>query len=61
MAFTQSNRQIQIQTPLGPDELLVFRMQAEEALGRLFEFTVDLLSENDAITLDDLLGKKVTV
>ena len=61
MAFTQSNRQIRITTPLGPDELLIFRMQADEALGRLFEFNMDLLSENASIALDDLLGKRVTV
>ncbi|MCU7871634.1 MAG: type VI secretion system tip protein VgrG [Candidatus Thiodiazotropha sp. (ex Lucinoma annulata)] len=61
MAFTQSNRQIQITTPLGPDELLILKMEAREELGRLFEFTVDLLSENESVAHDALLGKKMTV
>ncbi len=61
MAFTQSNRQLQIKTPLGPDELLILRMEAREELGRLFEFTVDLLSDNDAVAHNDLLGQKMTV
>ncbi|MES9850437.1 MAG: type VI secretion system tip protein TssI/VgrG [Candidatus Thiodiazotropha sp. L084R] len=61
MAFTQSNRQLQIKTPLGPDELLILSMEGSEELGRLFEFTVDLLSDNEAISHNDLLGKKMTV
>ncbi|MES9831288.1 MAG: type VI secretion system tip protein TssI/VgrG [Candidatus Thiodiazotropha sp. LLP2] len=61
MAFTQSNRQIKIKTPLGPDELLILRMEAREGLGRLFEFTVDLLSDNEEVAHDDLLGKQMTV
>ncbi|MCU7917463.1 MAG: type VI secretion system tip protein VgrG [Candidatus Thiodiazotropha sp. (ex Epidulcina cf. delphinae)] len=61
MAFTQSNRQLQIKTPLGPDVLLILRMEAREELGRLFEFTVDLLSDDEAIAPDDLLGKQMTV
>ncbi|MEW8507101.1 MAG: type VI secretion system tip protein TssI/VgrG [Candidatus Thiodiazotropha sp.] len=61
MAFTQSNRQLQIKTPLGADELLILKMEAREELGRLYEFTVDLLSDNESISPDDLLGKKMTV
>jgi type VI secretion system secreted protein VgrG len=61
MAFTQSNRQLQIKTPLAPDELLILRMEAREELGRLFEFTVDLLSDNEAVAHNDLLGQKMTV
>ncbi|MBT2990716.1 MAG: type VI secretion system tip protein VgrG [Candidatus Thiodiazotropha sp. (ex Ctena orbiculata)] len=61
MAFTQSNRQLQVKTPLGPDELLILKMEAREELGRLYEFTVDLLSDNESISADDLLGKKMTV
>ncbi len=61
MAFTQSNRQLQIKTPLGPDELLILRMEGHEELGRLFEYTVDLLSDNESVSPDDLLGKKMTI
>ncbi len=61
MAFILGNRQLQIKTVLGPDVLLILRMQAREELGRLFEFTVDLLSEDEAIVHDDLLGTAMTV
>jgi type VI secretion system secreted protein VgrG len=61
MAFTQSNRQIQIKTPLGPDELLILRMEAKEELSGLFEFTVDLLSDNESVGHDELLGKQMCV
>ncbi|PVV12336.1 MAG: hypothetical protein B6D77_05580 [gamma proteobacterium symbiont of Ctena orbiculata] len=61
MAFTQSNRQLQIKTPLGPDELLILKLEGREELGRLFEFTIDLLSDNESVAHDDLLGKKMTV
>jgi type VI secretion system secreted protein VgrG len=61
MAFTQRNRQLQITTPLATDELLIFRMEGHEALGRLYEYTVDLLSDNESISPDDLLGKQMTI
>jgi type VI secretion system secreted protein VgrG len=61
MAFTQSNRQLQIKTPLGPDELLILKLEGCEELGRLYEYTVDLLSDNESVSHDDLLGKKMTV
>ena len=61
MAFTQSNRQLQIKTPLGPDELLILKMEGSEELSRLYEFTIDLLSDNEAVAHYDLLGKKMTV
>jgi type VI secretion system secreted protein VgrG len=61
MAFTQSNRQLKIKTPLSPDELLILKMEGREELGRLYEFTIDLLSENESIAHYDLLGKKMTV
>ncbi|MEW8469297.1 MAG: type VI secretion system tip protein TssI/VgrG [Candidatus Thiodiazotropha sp.] len=61
MAFTQSNRQLQIKTPLGPDELLILKMEGQEELGRVFHYTLDMLSDNESISPDDLLGKKITV
>jgi type VI secretion system secreted protein VgrG len=59
MSIFQAARQIRIQTPLGPNKLLVDTLHIHEALGRLFEIRADLLSEDDAIALDDLLGQKV--
>lgn len=54
-------RTMEIVTPLGEDVLLFHRMAATEALSRLSEFEVDLLSENGSIALNGILGKNVTV
>lgn len=61
MTSTQANRQVEIVTPLGADRLLFYRMTASEALGRLFQFDLELLSEDPDIKFEDLLGQKVTV
>ncbi|HYA41541.1 MAG TPA: type VI secretion system tip protein VgrG [Syntrophobacteraceae bacterium] len=61
MERTQEHRAVAIATPLGKDVLLFFRMTATESLGRLFEFQIDLLSQDPNIRFDDILGQKVTV
>ncbi len=61
MTATQKNRPIQIATPLGEDVLLFYRMNGHERLGELFEYEIELLSENPAIDPDKLLGENVTV
>ena len=61
MPATQSHRQIAVSSPLGPDVLLFRRMTATEELGRLFEFDLELLSEDRAIDPDRLLGQNMTV
>lgn len=61
MAFIQKNRSIIIKTPL-PDDVLLFRsMSGREELGSLFQFELDLLSEDFGIKLDDVLGQSMTV
>jgi type VI secretion system secreted protein VgrG len=52
---------MEIDTPLGDGVLLFHGMQAREAMGRLSEFHLDLLSEKNDISIDDILGKNVTV
>jgi type VI secretion system secreted protein VgrG len=61
MAISQKNRPIQVATPLGDDILLFFRMQGIEKLGDLFEYELEMLSENNAIKPDNLLGENITV
>jgi type VI secretion system secreted protein VgrG len=61
MSLQQAKRQIRIKTPLGPDKLLVDRLHIHDELGRLFECRADLVSEDDSIILDDLLGKKIDI
>jgi type VI secretion system secreted protein VgrG len=51
---------MEITTPLG-DDLLFHGMHAREEMGRLGEYQLDLLSSKADISLDDILGKNVTV
>lgn len=51
---------MEVSTP-GSDELLFRSLHANEALSRLFEYHVELLSTSVDIVLDDLLGKTMTV
>ena len=61
MAEMQAKRAVEIFTPLGDDVLLFHRMTATEALGRLFQFELDLLSKDPNIKFEDLLGQNVAV
>lgn len=61
MAITQKRRIFAVNTPLGEDVLVFYRMIATEQLGRLFEYEVELLSEKTYISLADVLGKNITV
>ena len=61
MTLTQKNREVEIITPLGDDQLLLTRMVGEEELGRPFEFQLDLVSENHQIKASDIIGQNVTV
>ena len=54
-------REMAIVTPLGDDVLLFRGMSAREEMSRLFEYRLDLLSAKDNISLDDILGKNVTI
>src|SRR5712691_6018543 len=54
-------RVMEIDTPLGDGVLLFHGMQAREEIGRLSEFHLDLLSEKNDVSIDDVLGKNVTV
>ena len=61
MALTQAQRSIGLVSPLGDDVLLFRRMTATEQLSRLFEYELDLLSENHDIKLEDVLGRTMTI
>jgi type VI secretion system secreted protein VgrG len=61
MAYAQATRRLQIQTPLGDDVLLLRAFSGDETLSRLFHFDLELLSENNSISYDAIVGKNVTV
>ena len=61
MAITQSERKVSVSTPLGPDKLVFRRMSANENLSQLFEYELELLSEDGEIKHESLLAKNITV
>jgi type VI secretion system secreted protein VgrG len=61
MAITQEKHRIAITTPLGKDVLLLRGFSGSEAISQLFHFDLDLLSENDSIKFQDVVGKNVTL
>ncbi len=60
MPNSQNNRVASIIKPAG-DSLLLYRMTGTEQLSRLFEYELELLSANNSVDLQSLLGKDMTV
>ena len=60
-AYTQANRLMAITTPLGEDTLLLRSLNGTESISRLFEYHLELLSENDAIDFSSIVGKQANV
>jgi len=58
---TQQFRVIGISCPLGDDVFLFEQMTGTETLGRLFEYRVDVLSEDPDIDFDRILGENITL
>jgi type VI secretion system secreted protein VgrG len=61
MPAIQANREATVKTALADDVLLFAGMSGSEALGRLSEFRVRLLSLNDSLNIGDVLGKPMSV
>jgi type VI secretion system secreted protein VgrG len=57
----QTNRLLQIYTPLGPDVLVPRTFQGFEGISRLYEYRIEVASENGAISSQDIVGKRVTL
>ncbi|MEW6127926.1 MAG: type VI secretion system tip protein VgrG [Acidobacteriota bacterium] len=60
-AYKQDFRPIQIFTPLGEDVLLLQRFDGHEGISSLFQFNLQMHSENRNITFDSIVGKKATI
>ena len=54
-------RVMEIVTPLGDGVLLFHQMSAREEMSRLFEYRLQLLGPKDDVSLDEILGKNVTI
>ncbi len=61
MPRIQANRRAAFITPLGEEALLLKTFTGTEELGRLFNFELELLSEQRAIKFEDIVGQNATV
>ena len=61
MALSQVDRIASVTTPLGENDLLLYRMSGNEQMSQLYEYELELLSEKNDIDLKALLGKNMTV
>ncbi len=59
--YTQDNLKLKVSTPLGPDKLLLRSFRGDERISGLFQFTLELVSEDNAIDFQSIVGKPVTV
>ncbi len=58
---TMKSRALSLETPLGADKLLLLSMHGSEALGRLFQYELDVFSEGAPVDPDKILGQNVTI
>ena len=61
MKFIQQHRVISLETPLGPDALLLQSFTGTEGISRLFRFNLDLLSEESSIDFDSVIGQPAAI
>ncbi|MBU6956187.1 type VI secretion system tip protein VgrG [Pseudomonas sp. CVAP len=61
MLFNQASRLAKVTSPLGPEVLLLKDMGGGEELGRLFNYELQLHSLDNAIDLNQLLGKPMSL
>ncbi len=58
---TQEKRRIAINTVLGADAVLVRRCSIQEQISRLFRIELTLVSKNNHLTFEDIVGTNATV
>jgi len=59
--YTQDNKLLSIDTPLGRDILLLAGFKGQEGLSQLFSFDIDFFSEQQSISFEEIIGKNVTI
>lgn len=60
-AYIQDNLKLKVTTPLGPNKLLLRSFRGDEHISGLFKFTLEMVSEDNAIDFSAIIGKPVTV
>jgi type VI secretion system secreted protein VgrG len=59
--YTQENRLIALDTPLGENAFLLQGFSGREAMSSLFSFHLDLQSQKDSISFKSIVGQNVTI
>jgi type VI secretion system secreted protein VgrG len=59
--YVQDNLKLKIETPLGANKLLLRSFRGEERISGLFQFTLEMVSEDNAIDFQAIVGKAVTL
>jgi len=60
MSITQADRFITVETPLGEDALVLLSFQGDEAISQPFRFSLEMVANDPAINILDLVGANVT-
>ena len=60
-AYTQENRLLAIDTPLGKDKVLLTGLDGHDEISRGFRFTLEMATEATDAEIHSLLGKPVTI
>src|SRR5262245_25496775 len=58
---TQKDRVYQVESPFGADVLLLRRMVGRESLSQAFEWHLDLLSKDEKLAAEKILGQDVAI
>ncbi|OAI40123.1 hypothetical protein AYO40_05155 [Planctomycetaceae bacterium SCGC AG-212-D15] len=58
--YTQANRFMRLATPLGPDALLLDKLDCREAMSEPFDFKLEMLAEQP-VAFEKILGQAATV
>lgn len=61
MAITQNTRLVQVSSPLGENVLVLQGLGGSEELGRIFQYELELISEDPSVKFDQLLGKPMSL
>lgn len=59
--YVQDTLKLKVTTPLGPNKLLLRAFKGEDRISGLFQFTLEMVSEDNALDFQAIIGKPVTV
>ena len=59
--YTQADRFIAVDTPLGKDALLLRSFTGHEGISQLFSFELDCLSEDSGLKFEKIIGQRISV